>query len=157
MSIWAHGCICVWFLQLELENSPCFLFITNREEERSELPKCSDSFIYAYIKNQNSFYNRHKIAVNHLLWSRQEGTCFKTKTTSWTCPQTLFSTQKAPDSNQKTQGFCPASVPVKTGHKDGDWYISTMYPETLLTIFDVNNVHVNYFQYEIFGQYKWFF
>lgn len=34
---------------------------------------------------------------------------------------------------------------------------SQQYPETQLTTFDVNSVHVNYFQYKIFGQYKCFF
>lgn len=31
---------------------------------------------------------------------------------------------------------------------------SQQYSETQLTTFDINSVHVIYFQYEVFGQYK---
>ena len=124
MGTWLHICMISKTRAGKLPTASCTSLMS--DVEQSGLQKSSDSFICVYIKNQDSFY-KHKIVVNHLLRSRQERICFKTKTTSSSCPHTLFSTQKATHSNQKTQGFWPASVTVKTGHKDGDWYnISTI-------------------------------
>lgn len=65
-------------------------------EKRSNLSfqNAQTALFMSEEKNQNFLYNRQKIMENHLLRSRQEGTCLKTKTTSRIYLQRLLSTQR---------------------------------------------------------------